>query len=58
MGQSVMDDFERFLSNTDDVPRRRVPHYLRWVRRAYEIAGQPLDAPLSAEAETKATIWL
>jgi hypothetical protein len=33
-----MDKFENFLSNKADIPHRRIPYYLRWISKAYEIA--------------------
>ena len=37
-----MQGLEQFLSVTVDVANRQIPYYVRWVRQAYEIAGQGL----------------
>ena len=50
-----MDGFEQFLSETADVPPRGIPHYLRWVRRAYEMVNRSLQNPLSSEDVTQVT---
>jgi hypothetical protein len=49
-----MDKFENFLSNKADIPHRRIPYYLRWISKAYEIAGASLQDPLPSETETQA----
>ncbi|MBS3764409.1 MAG: integron integrase [Planctomycetes bacterium] len=48
-----MDAFKQFLSDRADVPDRRIPHYLRWVRQAYEREDASLQSPLSSEAEKR-----
>jgi hypothetical protein len=35
------------------MPHRRIPYYLRWIRKAYEIAGPSPQEPLSSETETQ-----
>lgn len=50
-----MNEFEQFLSKTADVPPRRIPHYLRWVRRAYDMVDASLQAPLPSEDMTRVT---
>jgi hypothetical protein len=48
-----MNRFKQFLSEKADIPHRRIPHYLRWIRKAYEIAGASPQKPLSSETETQ-----
>ena len=50
-----MDGFEQFLSETAEVPPRRIPHYLRWVRRACEMVDGSFQNPLSSEDVTQVT---
>jgi integrase len=48
-----MDGFRQFLSERAAVPHRRIPHYLRWVRQAYQQENVSLQTPLSPEAEKR-----